>query len=158
MEQKTRHALCIFVENEFGVLQRLTGLFSARGISIEAMHTETVDEKENASQVSITLYETPEKVTLMTKLLMKILIVHDVLHLDVPSIDCPPYISEVFRVKGDFSPKADNILSKSNVAVFRMVSDDIIYVISGPEPEIAALRNHLEKLQSVIFTKKYNIL
>lgn len=158
MERKTRHALCIFVENEFGVLQRLTGLFSARGISIDAIHTAAVDDKENVSQVSISLYETSEKVVLIIKLLMKILIVHDVKHLNIPEIDCSSYVSEVFHIHADFALQVNNILDKYEISVFRVISNSQIYVISGAEQVIIAVRKHLDNITGFVFIKKYNIL
>ena len=154
----SRHALCIFVENEFGVLQRLTSLFSARGISIDAMHTATVDEKENVSQVSITLHENLEKIALITKLLMRILIVHDVRHIEIPELECPPFVSQVFHVHSDFINQVNEILQKYEISSFRVPSNEKIYVITATLQTIDAAKKHLEAVPSLVFTKQYNIL
>jgi acetolactate synthase-1/3 small subunit len=40
-----RHTISVFVENEFGVLSRVSGLFSGRGFNIESLSVaETMDE------------------------------------------------------------------------------------------------------------------
>ncbi len=50
-----RHTITILVENEFGVLTRITGLFSARGYNIESLN------------VAPTLDETVSRLTLVTR-------------------------------------------------------------------------------------------
>ncbi|MEE8423089.1 MAG: acetolactate synthase small subunit [Thermodesulfobacteriota bacterium] len=37
MEKKVRHTISILVDNEFGVLSRVSGLFSGRGFNIESL-------------------------------------------------------------------------------------------------------------------------
>ena len=48
-----RHILAIIVDNEFGVLNRVVGLFSARGYNIEALTVAEVDDKKNYSRITI---------------------------------------------------------------------------------------------------------
>ena len=48
----SRHTFAVLVENRFGVLGRITGLFSARGFNIESL---SVAETEDASISRITL-------------------------------------------------------------------------------------------------------
>jgi acetolactate synthase-1/3 small subunit len=158
MQSISRHALCIFVENEFGVLQRLTSLFSARGISIEAMHTALVDEKENISQVSITLHENIEKIALIQKLLMRILIVHNVCHIQLPETECPQYVSQVLHVQGEFILQVKEILGKYPISMFQVPSNEGIFVITSSVQTVLAARHHLENIQSLVFIKEYNIL
>lgn len=158
MQTISRHALCIFVENEFGVLQRLTTLFSARGISIDAMHTASVDEKENVSQVSITLHESLEKIALMQKLLMRILIVHEVIHLQLPENECPPFVSQVFRVSSNSAEKTNEILKNYEIPVFKVPSNEKIYVITGEVQAIESVKKQLEGISGIVFAKQYNIL
>ena len=50
-----RHTITILVENEFGVLTRVAGLFSARGYNIESLN------------VAATLDETVSRMTLVTR-------------------------------------------------------------------------------------------
>ena len=50
-----RHTITVLVENEFGVLTRITGLFSARGYNIESLN------------VAPTMDETVSRMTLVTR-------------------------------------------------------------------------------------------
>jgi acetolactate synthase-1/3 small subunit len=50
-----RHIFAVLVENHFGVLGRITGLFSARGFNIESL---CVAETEDATVSRITLVTT----------------------------------------------------------------------------------------------------
>ena len=50
-----RHTFAVLVENQFGVLGRITGLFSARGLNIESL---CVAETEDPSVSRITLVTT----------------------------------------------------------------------------------------------------
>ncbi len=48
-----RHVLSVLVDNEFGVLARVIGLFSGRGYNIESLTVAEVDKEENTSRITI---------------------------------------------------------------------------------------------------------
>lgn len=154
---KTRHGLCIFVENEFGVIQRVTNLFSARGMNIDTIHTTPVDVKANVSQISISLLESSKSIELIQKLLMKILIVHEVHHIDIHEIEHNVYVSQVFHVKDEFTSKVKEVLSKYDVTHFNVYSNPQIHCITGTEKIIDALIKHIEDIPSLVLVKKYSI-
>ena len=52
-EASERHTLSILVDNEAGVLGRITGLFSARGYNIESLTVADVNEDESVSRITI---------------------------------------------------------------------------------------------------------
>jgi acetolactate synthase-1/3 small subunit len=52
-EASERHTLSILVDNEAGVLGRITGLFSARGYNIESLTVADVTEDESVSRITI---------------------------------------------------------------------------------------------------------
>ena len=52
MDEK-RYILSLLVENEFGSLSRISGLFSARGYNIESLTVAEVDEDRNLSRVTV---------------------------------------------------------------------------------------------------------
>lgn len=52
-EPSERHTLSIIVDNEAGVLGRITGLFSARGYNIESLTVADVNEEETVSRITI---------------------------------------------------------------------------------------------------------
>jgi acetolactate synthase-1/3 small subunit len=52
-EAAERHTLSVLVDNEAGVLGRITGLFSARGYNIESLTVADVNEDETVSRITI---------------------------------------------------------------------------------------------------------
>lgn len=52
-EPAERHTLSVIVDNEAGVLGRITGLFSARGYNIESLTVADVNEEETVSRITI---------------------------------------------------------------------------------------------------------
>jgi len=52
-EPAERHTLSVLVDNEAGVLGRITGLFSARGYNIESLTVADVNEDESVSRITI---------------------------------------------------------------------------------------------------------
>lgn len=51
MEKK--HTISVLVENEFGVLARIAGLFAQKGYNIEALHVEPCSDDKSLSQMTI---------------------------------------------------------------------------------------------------------
>lgn len=69
-----RHVISVLVENEFGVLSRISGLFSGRGFNIESLCVaETTDPK--VSQMTIVTRGSEEIIEQITKQLRKLITV-----------------------------------------------------------------------------------
>ena len=51
-EQLERHIMVVWVDNEAGVLARVSGLFSGRGYNIESLAVAQVDEEKNISRIT----------------------------------------------------------------------------------------------------------
>ena len=73
-----RHILVLLVDNEFGVLNRVVGLFSARGYNIEALTVAEVDEKKNLSRITIVTTGSQSVITHIMHLLERMVPVHKV--------------------------------------------------------------------------------
>lgn len=73
-----RHILAILVDNEFGVLGRVVGLFSARGYNIEALTVAEVDEKKKLSRITIVTTGSRQTVVQIMHLLERMVPVHKV--------------------------------------------------------------------------------
>ncbi len=83
-----RHTLVVLVDNEFGVLARVIGLFSGRGYNIESLTVAEVEHEENGhktgrSRITIVTSGTEMVIEQIKKLLDKMVPVHKVHDLTV---------------------------------------------------------------------------
>lgn len=121
-----RHTISVLVQNEFGVLSRISGLFSGRGFNIESLCVaETLDPKLSRMTIVTTGDDKViEQITKQLNKLVSVIKVHDFtgeeyLNRELALIkvtvtpDCRAEILaivEIFRVKVvDVSPKAYTI-------------------------------------------------
>jgi acetolactate synthase I/III small subunit len=80
MDTIERHTIAVLVENEPGVLARVTGLFSGRGYNIESLTVAPVTADEGVSRISIVTSGTPmiiEQIKAQLNRLVPVALVHD---------------------------------------------------------------------------------
>jgi len=82
-EATRRHTLAVLVDNEFGVLARVIGLFSGRGYNIESLTVAEVDAEKKQSRITIVTSGTSMVIEQIKKLLEKMVPVHKVHDLTV---------------------------------------------------------------------------
>ena len=70
MEEK-RHIISLLVENEFGSLSQIAGLFSARGYNIDCLNVAPTND-ESISRMTIVTYCSDQKILQLMKLLEKL--------------------------------------------------------------------------------------
>lgn len=78
-----RHVLTVLVDNEFGVLARVIGLFSGRGYNIESLTVAEVSAEENLSRITIVTSGAPTIIEQIKALLNRLIPVHEVRDLTV---------------------------------------------------------------------------
>ena len=78
-----RHILAVLVDNEFGVLNRVVGLFSARGYNIESLTVAEVDAKKHLSRITVVTRGSASKIKHIIALLERMVPVHTVHDLTV---------------------------------------------------------------------------
>jgi len=78
-----RHTLAVLVDNEFGVLARVIGLFSGRGYNIESLTVAEVEHDKKHSRITIVTSGTENVVEQIKKLLEKMVPVYKVHDLTV---------------------------------------------------------------------------
>lgn len=84
-DREEKHTIAILVDNEFGVLARVIGLFSARGYNIESLTVSEVDHEKNLSRITIITYGTDKIIEHIKTLLLRIVPVYEVRDLTVES-------------------------------------------------------------------------
>jgi len=80
---KRRHTLAVLVDNEFGILSRVIGLFSGRGYNIESLTVAEVEQEKKLSRITIVTNGTEMVVEQIKKLLEKMIPVYKVHDLTV---------------------------------------------------------------------------
>jgi acetolactate synthase-1/3 small subunit len=80
-----RRILAVLVDNEFGVLARVVGLFSGRGYNIDSLTVAEVDPSRNISRITVVTTGTEKVVTQIKALLDKMVPVHSVHDLTIES-------------------------------------------------------------------------
>lgn len=78
-----RHILSVLVDNEFGVLNRVAGLFSARGYNIGSLTVAEVDPRRGLSRITVVTHGTAAKIKHIIALLERMVPVHKVHDLTV---------------------------------------------------------------------------
>ena len=133
-----KHIISIIVENKFGALSRVSGLFSGRGYNIESL---TVNETEKAGLSNMTIVtsgEDPviEQIIKQLRKLVNVLRVRDVTTL-------PDHIErEMSLVKLHVMPKQRpeifGIVEAFRARVIDMSHNSMIIEISGSEEKIGS--------------------
>lgn len=80
-----RHILAVLADNDFGVLNRVAGLFAARGYNIESLAVAEVDAKKNLSRFTVVTRGSAAKIKHIIALLERMVPVHKVHDLTVES-------------------------------------------------------------------------
>jgi acetolactate synthase I/III small subunit len=82
-EGTNRHTLAVLVDNEFGVLARVIGLFSGRGYNIESLTVAEVEHDKKLSRITIVTSGSETVIEQIKRLLDRMVPVHRVHDLTV---------------------------------------------------------------------------
>ena len=88
-ETENAHTIAVLVDNEPGVLARVTGLFSGRGYNIESLTVAEVSNEENLSRITIVTSGTPMIIEQIKAQLSRLVPIHTVKDLTTegPSVE-----------------------------------------------------------------------
>ena len=139
-----RHIISVTVENKFGVLARIAGLFSARGFNIGSL---AVGETEDPTISRMTIVvkgddKILEQVKKQLNKLIDVILVKDYVKKD--HIDRELILFKVAITK-DSKSKVLAILEKSTANILKRSSDDITAEIVGEQDDIDKLFSKLEE-------------
>jgi len=142
-----RHTLAVLVDNEFGVLGRVVGLFSGRGYNIESLTVAEVDDDAKFSRITIVTIGTRQIVEQIKSLLERMVPVHKVHDLTVEG----PFVErELALVK--VSGKGEVRLEALRIAeIFRARSVDatresFVFELTGKPSKIDSFIDLMEPL------------
>ena len=140
-----RHTIAVLVENKFGVLARVAGLFSARGYNIASLAvSETLDP--TISYMTMVVEAEDEKVLEQIKKQLNKLI--DIII--VTDFTKKSHVGrELMLVKIGYSPKdkskLDGVLNKTCAKAVQRASDTAIIEMMGDQDEIREILNNLKQ-------------
>lgn len=140
-----KHTISVLVENKFGVLARIAGLFSARGYNISSLAVAQTHDPV-ISHMTIVVEAEDEKILEQIKKQLNRLI--DVL--TVIDFTKKEHIErELILAKVNYSPKnktrLESILDKCQARVIQRKADVIIIEFVGQQQEIKQLIHELEQ-------------
>ena len=140
-----RHTICILVENEFGVLSRIAGMFSGRGFNIENL---SVNETLDPAISRITLQTSGDETVLdqITKQLEKLISVVKVV--DMSEADHVERELCLIKVSADAHTRAEvmSIADIFRAKIVDVASEECIVEITGNDNKIAALVRLLDPI------------
>ena len=84
-EVAEKHTIAVLVDNEFGVLARVIGLFASRGYNIESLTVSEVDHEKSRSRITIITHGTSSIIIQIKTLLERLIPIYEVRDLTVES-------------------------------------------------------------------------
>jgi acetolactate synthase-1/3 small subunit len=139
-----RHTISVLVENKFGVLSRISGLFSGRGYNIESLSVnKTMDENVSIMTIVTTGDDAViEQIIKQLRKLVNVLRVRDVSQMEhieremllVKVKTDKSTRSEIFNIINTFRAKTVDITNNSLVVEITGVNDKIMAFLKVLEP------------------------
>ncbi|MCC7260464.1 MAG: acetolactate synthase small subunit [Alphaproteobacteria bacterium] len=140
-----QHTIAVLVDNEFGVLARVVGLFSGRGYNIRSLTVAEVDPERKLSRITVVTTGTHRVIGQIKALLERLVPVHSVYDLT----EVGPHVErELALVK--VSGKGDNRVEALRIAdIFRARVVD-----ATTESFVFEMTGNSEKIKSFIALMK----
>ncbi len=138
-EAEERHILVLLVDNEFGVLNRVIGLFSARGYNIDALTVAEVDEKKHRSRITIATRGSESVIEHIMNLLERMVPVHKVHDLTVEGAHVERELALVkVAGEGDDRVEALRIADIFRAKAVDTTTESFIFELTGTTAKIDA--------------------
>src|SRR5580693_9069712 len=128
-----RHTLAVLVDNEFGVLARVIGLFSGRGYNIESLTVAEVEHDRKRSRITIVTSGTEMVIEQIKKLLEKMVPVYKVHDLTVEG----PYVERELALVKVVGGNHIEVLRTADIFRARVIDStpvSFVFELTG-EPE-----------------------
>lgn len=145
-----RHILSVLVDDEFGVLNRVVGLFSARGYNIESLTVAEVDRKKNWSRITVVTRGSASKIKHIIALLERMVPVHKVNDLTVEG----PFVERELALVKVVGRGDDRVEALRLAEIFRAKPVDttiesFVFEITGTSEKVDTFINLMKPLGMV---------
>lgn len=142
-----RHILSVLVDDEFGVLNRVVGLFSARGYNIESLTVAEVDPRRRYSRITVVTRGAPSKIKHIIALLERMVPVHKVNDLTMEG----PYIERELALvkvvgKGEERVEALRIADIFRAKPVDTTIESFVFEITGTTEKVDTFINLMKPI------------
>jgi acetolactate synthase-1/3 small subunit len=153
-QEKHRHIITCVVDNEFGVLARVIGLFSGRGYNIESLTVAEISEEQNLSRITIVTSGNDMVIEQIKALLERIVPMHKVVDLTVegPHVERELALLKVVA-EGKNRVEALKRADEAHAKVVDSTKNSYVFEVTGTPQEIDTLVNLLKPLGLVEFSR-----
>ena len=146
-ETGERHVLAVTVDNEAGILAKITGLFSARGYNIESLTVAEVDHAGHRSRITVVTTGTPQVIDQIKAQLARMVPVHEVHDLTVegPAVQRELALIKVAG-KGDARIEALRLAEIFRANVVDSTLESFVFEMTGTPEKIDAFAELMRPL------------
>lgn len=135
-----RHTISVLVENKFGVLARIAGLFSGRGFNIDTLNVAPTHDSELSRVTAVVRGDDAvlDQITKQLKKLINVVEVHDFKRGQAVSRELV-----MVKLKTDSSNRAEiiQICDLFRAKIISVTHSDVVAEITGDEGKIEAYLN-----------------
>ncbi len=136
-QQINRHTLCVLVDNEPGVLARISGMFSGRGYNIESLTVSETEHEKHLSRITICTAGTAAVIEQIRHQLERLVPVHGVIDLTVQGDSIERELALVKVVgEGDDRVEALRLASAFGARTLDATRTSFIFELTGTSEEV----------------------
>ncbi len=132
-----RHTISVLVENKFGVLARVSGMFSGRGFNIDSLNVAPTHDA-SLSRITVVIKGGDGSLDMVTKQLRKLINVVDVVNFK----DGQAVVRELVlvKIKADSKVRSEimQICDIFRAKIVNVAQDAVIVEVTGDEAKTAA--------------------
>ncbi len=138
-----RHTISVIVENKFGVLARVSGMFSGRGFNIDTLNVAPMYDA-TTSRITVVLKGDDAALDMVIKQLRKLVNVVDVLDFKEGQAVARELVLVKVRADNRTRPELLQIKDIFRAKIVHLSLEDIIIEATGDDEKITALLGLLE--------------
>jgi|TARA_B110000495_G_C22984730_1_gene579266 acetolactate synthase-1/3 small subunit len=139
-----RHTISVLVENKFGVLARISGLFSGRGFNIHTLNVAPTHDPK-VSRVTAVVRGDDSVLNQITKQLEKLINVIEVHDFKKGQAVSRELILVKIKVGSDNRPELIQICELFRAKIISVQHSDLVAELTGDEGKIAAFLTLIDK-------------
>ena len=138
-----RHTISVLVENKFGVLARVSGMFSGRGFNIDSLNVAPTHDA-SLSRITAVLNGDEAQLDLCLKQLRKLINVVEVIDFNEGQAVARELV--LVKVRADAKTRSEivQIADIFRAKIVNLAPDNLIIELTGSDDKVGALLNLLE--------------